>query len=259
MQYDRHKEAIKIFKEIDKSPDKYLIIHYSCESFYDVKDGKTPRITSIAVYNYSSAQTESFSLHKVAERKHIQMDQIESHYDQLEKIMLTEFFTYAKEHQGLKWIHWNMRDINYGFKAIENKFLVLGGKPHIIQDSDKIDLSRLLIQCYGVNYIDHPRMEKLLEYNNISAKDFLSGQLEAEAFNNKKYVKLHMSTLRKVDVFSNILTRAINGKLKVKSTWKDIYGISFQGVYNYLIEKWWFQLIWTIVTLVLGALMGKYL
>ena len=99
MQYDKHKKAEKILKTIDKNPEMYLVIHYSCESFYDITDGRTPRITSIAVYNFESAQTDSFSLHKIAERKHINLSEIEDKYDQLEKQMLTEFFKYAKEHK----------------------------------------------------------------------------------------------------------------------------------------------------------------
>ena len=175
MQYEKHREARKIFAEIDKNPQNFLIIHYSCESFYDIKDGHTPRITSIAVYDYSSAQTDSFSLHKVAEKNHISADEIECHYDKLERNMLDEFFNYAKEHQSYTWIHWNMRDINYGFKAIEHRFSVLSGEPYKIADTKKLDLARLLIQCYGVGYIDHPRMEKLLDYNKIKAKDYLTG------------------------------------------------------------------------------------
>ena len=39
MQYDKHKKACEVFAEIDKNPENYLIIHYSCESFYDIGDG----------------------------------------------------------------------------------------------------------------------------------------------------------------------------------------------------------------------------
>lgn len=173
MQLDIHKKACEIFKEIDRNPENYLIIHYSCESFYDITDGRTPRITSIAVYSYNSAQTDSFSIHKTAEKQHISIDEIEGKYDELEKTMLDEYFQFVKEHKGKKWIHWNMRDINYGFKAIEHRYEVLGGTPELINDADKYDLSRLLIQKYGVNYIDHPRMESLIAYNNIKAKDYL--------------------------------------------------------------------------------------
>ena len=67
MQHTRHIKACQLFKEIGNNPKNYLIIHYSCESFYDIQDGHTPRITSIAVYDYATAQTDSFSIHKLAE------------------------------------------------------------------------------------------------------------------------------------------------------------------------------------------------
>ena len=257
MQYDKHKKACEIFKSIDRNPENYLIIHYSCESFYDILDGRTPRITSIAIYSYNTAQTDSFSIHKTAEKMHICMDEIEAEYDALEKNMLDEYFKFIKEHQGKKWIHWNMRDINYGFKAIEHRYEVLGGDPYIINDVDKYDLSRLLIQKYGVDYIEHPRMESLLKFNGIKPKDYLKGAEEASAFANKEYIRLHQSTLRKVDVFANILNRAIQGTLKVRSKWHDIYGISLQGIFEYSQTRWWTRLMKSIILLVLGAVLGK--
>lgn len=259
MQNDKHKNAIKTLKEIDNNPSNYLIIHYSCESFYDITDGHTPRITSIAIYSYSTAQTDSFSIHKTAEKEHVDFDKIEAKYDEIERIMLDDFFEYVREHKNYKWIHWNMRDINYGFKAIEHRYEVLGGTPVLIEDSNKIDLSRLFIQCYGVNYIDHPRMEKLIQLNGIQAKNYLKGADEATAFVNKEYIKLHQSTLRKVDVFSDLLNRAIQGTLKVKSGWKDMYGISIQGILYFCRDKWWMQLIVNIILLVLGGLIGVIL
>lgn len=259
MQHTRHNNARKLFSEIDLNPQNYLIIHYSCESFYDIKDGHTPRITSIAVYAYATAQTDSFSIHKVAEKSHIQISDIELHYDELEKKMLDEFFAYAKEHSNFFWIHWNMRDINYGFKAIEHRYSVLGGIPYNIPDEKKIDLAHQLINCYGVGYAGHPRMEKLLEQNDIKAKDYLNGSQEAAAFANKEYVKLHMSTLRKVDVFSNILNRAINNTLKVNSKWTEIYGISIQGILNYCKDTWWIQILWTFISMVIGAVIGEFI
>ena len=47
MQHTRHIKARQLFKEIGNNPQNYLIIHYSCESFYDIQDGHTPCITSI--------------------------------------------------------------------------------------------------------------------------------------------------------------------------------------------------------------------
>jgi len=259
MQFEKHKKAVELLKEIDRNPENYLIIHYSCESFYGIEDGHTPRITSIAVYSYYSAQTDSFSIHKIAEKANVLPDEIEEQYDKLERSMLDDFYAYVKEHKTMKWLHWNMRDINYGFKAIEHRYEVLGGSPVLIEDANKIDLARLFVQCYGVNYIEHPRLQSICDYNHITQKDFLSGSDEAKAFTDKEYVKLHRSTLRKVDIFSNLLNRAINGTLKVKSKWWEIYGISPQGIYESVTSKWWFQLIWTMVSLVLGAIVGHYI
>lgn len=102
-------------------------------------------------------------------------------------------------------------------------------------------------------------MEKLLELNNIKPRDYLSGANEAEAFKNKEYIKLHRSTLRKVDVFNNLMTRSIQNKLKTQSKWYDVYGISAQGVFEYCKNKWWIQLFVWILALVLGAILGNLL
>lgn len=257
MQYTRHKNARKILYKIDVNPQNYLIIHYSCESFYNIKDGHTPRITSIVVYDYKTAQTDSFSIHKMAEVSSIENSEIEINYDKLEKSMLNEFFEFAKTHQKYFWIHWNMRDINYGFKAIEHRFSVLGGTPYKIPDSNKIDLARLLVDCYGKGYADHPRMKNLMDQNKITGKDYLTGKEEASAFEDREYVKLHMSTLRKADVFANFLNRAINNTLKVNSKWTEIYGMSIQGIFIFCKDTWWIQLIWTIISMILGALVGE--
>ena len=102
-------------------------------------------------------------------------------------------------------------------------------------------------------------MERLLEKNDIKAKDYLSGPQEAEAFANHEYVKLHMSTLRKVDVFANLLNRAINNTLKVNSKWTEIYGVSIQGIINFCKDTWWIQIIWTLVSMILGALISEFI
>lgn len=80
-----HKKAKKQINSFYDNDSHSFIIHYSCESFYDIKDGKTPRITSIAVKYLDTGQTKSFSIHKVAELEAIPFSQIIDNYDQLEK------------------------------------------------------------------------------------------------------------------------------------------------------------------------------
>jgi hypothetical protein len=104
------------------------VIHYSCESFYDRPEGRSPRVTSIAVRRLDSGQTLSFSIHKVAEEQKIGFNEIEAQYDKLERKMLDEFYSHVGSHRGMKYLHWNMRDINYGFAAIDHRYKVFGGK-----------------------------------------------------------------------------------------------------------------------------------
>ena len=252
----KYKKAKKTLEDLYDNPNHVLIIHYSCESFYDIKEGRTPRITSIAVRYLRSAQTKSFSIHKVAEIKNLTLAEIENHYDTLEKQMLTEYFDFLKEHKDFKWVHWNMRDINYGFEALENRFIVLGGQPFQLNDDNKIDIARVLIEKYGVQYIGHPRLTKLLEKNDISAKNLLNGDEEAKAFDNKEYVKLHQSTLRKVDVIDSILKRSVESDLKTNATIRQIYGLTPQGIYELIKDHWLWSLIISIIMLFLGWLLS---
>lgn len=249
---NRHKKGKHTIAELNDSPSHVLIIHYSCESFYDIKDGKTPRITSIAVRYLKSAQTKSFSIHKVAERNRVSIGDITNHYDQLESEMLREFFEFVYEHKDYRWIHWNMRDINYGFEAIENRFRVLGGAPTTIIDEKKFDIARILIDKYGVAYVGHPRLLKLMEINHITPKDLLTGDEEAKAFENKEFVKLHQSTLRKVDIIHDIINRAAEEKLKTKAKLFDIYGISPQGIFELAKDNWILSLIFAVIGLFIG-------
>lgn len=170
--------------------------------------------------------------------------------------MLKDFFKFAKDHKSYDWIHWNMRDINYGFQALEHRYEVLGGRPYIISNHKKFDLAKTLINIYSPNYCAHPRLESITDINHISRKNFLSGKEEAEAFDNKEFVKLHQSTLRKVDVINNIFERQMDGNLKTRATWRDIYGLSGQGVLELIQSNYKAFLAWTALVTIVGALLG---
>lgn len=237
----RRKSTLQRMEQLFENRITTLVIHYSCESFYNKTDGKTSRITSIAVRNFDSGQTESFSIHQVAERQKIEFSEITNHYDELEKQMLEDFFEFVKIKQHCDWIHWNMRDVNYGFTAIEHRFKVLGGTPITISEDKKFDLSRALINLYGRHYIENPKFESIITKNNITKKDFLNGEKEAKAFDDKEFVKLHRSTLRKVDSLANIFERTLNNELKTNASWFDQRGYSFPVLIEFVKAHWIFS------------------
>lgn len=251
--FKKRREARRSFEELNSKRDKYIVLHYSCESFYDIKDGRTPRVTSIAARNFSTGQTSSFSIHKSAEQLGVKPNEIIQRYDQLERHMLDEYFDFIKSRHGYSFIHWNMRDINYGFQAIEHRYKVLGGEPFVIDDTRKFDLARELINQFGPGYAPHAqsgRLHSLMELNRITARDAMTGQQEADAFDAGEYVKLHQSTLRKVDVMSNILERVLDGSIKTTATWRERTGFHPAVLVEVLKEHWVWSLLGGLVAVI---------
>lgn len=247
----KQKTSRSVIYRLFEDASNVWVTHYSCESFYDRTDGRSPRITSIAVRKLDSGQTVSFSIHQIAELDGIDLSGITEHYDALERKMLDEFFAHVGSHRGMKYLHWNMRDINYGFAAIEHRYRVLGGEPpFIIPDENKFDLARLLIDVYGVGYTGHPRLTTLLEKNKIQPRDFLNGASEAEAFEQGNYVGLHQSTLRKVDMLANIAGRAQDRSLKTNTTRWEMHGGRVRTFINFAAESRPFQLTTGIASIV---------
>lgn len=239
------------------------VIHYSCESFY-ASDGQSPlakstRVTSISVRNLKSGQTKTWSIHKSAElnkkldelSEMIQTDaalaaqgkdseaqrailttRINKILDPLELDMLQGYFSFLHNRSESTYVHWNMRDDKYGFSALEHRFRVLGGNPVILQDNRKFDLCRELVTLFGDRYAPHTspkgrkgRLMSVIELNKITDTDALHGAEEAAAFINGEFIKLQQSTLRKVDVLSNIFDRTHDKSLKTEASFTDKYGI----------------------------------
>jgi hypothetical protein len=90
-------------------------------------------------------------------------------------------------------------------------------------------------------------MARLMEKNGIKAIDFLDGPGEAEAFEKREFVKLHQSTLRRVDIISNILERVIDGTLKTDANWRDRTGIHPAALIEFSVKHWIFSLIALVV------------
>lgn len=262
----RVRERSKCRKRLNEIYDEAInayLIHYSCESFY-APDAKSPlehstRVTSIAVRNLKSGQTKTWSIHKSAELNNqlqnlsklikenaplatqdeiSQTQQADSTahireiLNPLEFDMLKGYFSFLGDHSDSTYIHWNMRDDNYGFSALEHRFRVLGGNPVMLQDNKKFDLARELITLFGKRYAAHTsskgrkgRLMSVIELNRIADADALQGAEEAAAFVNGEFIKLQQSTLRKVDVLANIFDRTHDKSIKTEASFSDKYGI----------------------------------
>jgi len=253
---DEREEGLNQLKDILKDKNKSLIIHYSCESFI-TSHGNTPRITSICIRYLGTAQTKSFSIHLQAQFDKKDFNNLtDLDYDELEKKMLDDFYKFAERHKDFKWVHWNMRDSNYGFDAIANRFRILGGKAFEIDEDRKYDFPRILGKIYTYGYEKNKpdgRLLNLATRNNISTIDALKGIDESTAFDNKEYLKLHKSTLRKVDLIDSLIDRTDKNELKVCLKKKYIYGLTIPGIIEIVKNNWILVLIWTVLFYIIGA------
>ncbi len=164
----------------------------------------------------------SFSIHLIAEEKHVERDKIESHYDSLEGEMLGRFYAFVSDNPDARWIHWNMSNINYGFETLSHRYRVLTGKeaPRI-PDSRRYNLSTLIMAKYGSDCVDDPKMAKLMDLNGGKHRDFLSGADEVKAFQDKEFIKLHKSTMSKTYWFQKMYLRLLDNSIKTqRSNWK---------------------------------------
>jgi hypothetical protein len=249
----KRKRALQKVNSLHEKRDHVLVVHYSCESFFDRPDGLSPRTTSIAVLHLSSRQTSSFSLHLVAEREGLSLETASKvELDSIEKKMLSEFFDLVKSRDRHLWLHWNMRDSTYGFQALVQRARVLSisaGKCVPPNDDRLYDLSNIIHDIYSSRYAEHPRLAKLIEQNGFSTRNFLSGADEAAAYENKEFVNLHYSTLAKVNIFSKILECQIDETLKTRARRRDIFGNRGAWFVMAARDHWVITLIGVAVTL----------
>ena len=206
-------EAKEVLKTIANNKHNYSTIHYSCQSICGT--GLIPKITSIAISNIHTWQAESFSIHISAHSLKISPEDIPENYDKVEADMLRRYFEYLKTSEETQFVHWNMRDCDYGFHAIELRGrLLCPDAVFKLPNERKVDLSRLITKLYGQEL----EFKSLIEYNYPLPRYFMEGKEEAIAFDKGEYVRLYQSTSIKAVNISKLLDLAINRELKTNAT-----------------------------------------
>jgi hypothetical protein len=251
MRITKHEAASRLLREIAEKPAQHCAIHYSSEGFGG-------RVAAIAIRNLGSEQEKSFSVSLAAQKKKIPPERVAEHFDGLEGCMLEEYFEYLQSHDECKYIHWNMRNVYFGFYALEHRFEALSGKKaYELPNERKIDLASLLCRKYGNRYIGHPRLKKLLDKNGVEPKGFLDGLAETEAIARGDYAAASMSALAKVDAFAEIAEMAAEGSLKTEARWRDMYGLTASGALAAMRATWYGTALLAILSALAGAAISK--
>jgi hypothetical protein len=110
-----------------------------------------------------------------------------------------------------------MRDITYGFEAIEHRYTVLGGTPVKIPGNQRIDLARTLIDIHGTGYIEAPPLENLAKLNKLATAGLLMGMAEADAFTTGDYAGVQRSAIGKTRLLYDLLHLVHDKTLKTRA------------------------------------------
>jgi hypothetical protein len=208
----------EFIREIKRHPDRFYIIHYSCQSLYDDNERLSPRITSIAAMHLATEQTVSFSTHAIAEELGISRDQVLNRFDDIERDLLSKFAEFIRDRRDRYWIHWNMRNLTYGFEHIEHRYRTLHHQDApSVPIERRLNLNDMLSDRYGSDYCTDPKMHCLMELNGGIHRFFLKGEEEVEAFKNLEFIRMHNSTLCKVGFFKSAIQRMVRGQLRTQS------------------------------------------
>ncbi len=224
--YKRRKAGLKKVRSLLNEPEHVWFIHYSCESFYNKEEPFSSRISSIAVRRLSDGLTHVYSISREASFQRLTPSQIsDEQYALLEKSLLDNFYQFLKQETSEScrtrtFIHWRMKSDEFGFSALDHRYHLLGIKnAYRVKDENKVDLSRLLADIYGEDYVEKPCLTSLVHKNGFTLKDYLTGAEESLRFEQKKFEEIHRSTKRKVSLFELILKAIDNRELKTNASW----------------------------------------
>ncbi|EMW3574791.1 hypothetical protein ACVSUJ_21095 [Yersinia enterocolitica] len=243
-------DSRQFIKSVKLKPENFYIIHYSCQNLNDENEALSPRITSIAINHYTTGQSVSYSTHSISEELRIPRNDVLQRFDEVELELLTQFYNFIKERRDKFWVHWNMRNLTFGFEHLKHRYRVLGGTdPCDIAVEQRLNLNDLIADRYGTNYAKHPKMLSLMEQNGGKHRDFLDGKEEVDAFERKEFLRMHNSTLSKVGFFSSSMRKLVNGKLITTSKG---FGVKLEKLFESRTAKT-IGLIATLLTIIVGV------
>jgi hypothetical protein len=214
----RQKTARETLKTLFAYPATVYAVHYACQSLKAQGPLASARVGAIAVRQLSTGQVTPFSIADVAERNRLAVSDIAPNLDLIEQRVLEGFFEFVRMNRQARFIHWNMRDNQFGFGALEHRLIVLGGTPDTVLETNRFDLARLMEDLYGADYATgRGKMEAIARLNGMVSSGYLNGAQEAAALEAGAYRDVANSTQAKVRIISDVAEAAHDRTLKTEA------------------------------------------
>jgi len=222
--------AAKNLKKLVEDPSQVFCVHYSQSQTYDDDYGNiSPIITAIVIKSMDEKTDKQFAIHFEADKAGIPKDQIQDSYRELEMRMLKSYNDFVKRHNQCLWVHWDMKNIHFGFEAIKHRYEKIFenlSDYSEIASSNKQNVRLALEGMYGEKFASGPdKMKSLIALNNggINEPNYLSQELESSEFESKNFKGVIDSVDCKVEFLKKAVKKLVDRKLSVQT--KNWYAI----------------------------------
>lgn len=250
--------AVFNLRKLTEDPSKVLFIHYSLSNTFDDDDygSISPIITSIVIKSLDGQIDQQFAIHFEADKADIPIDEIQYSYRDLELRILKAYNDFVRRHRECNWIHWDMKNIHFGFEAIKHRYEKIFGNLNDYNEipiNNKKNLRDIIEGMYGENFVDGPDALKALlicNSGNIDNNSYLSSDIESTEFEHKNFTNVIKSVDLKVDFIRKTTRRLIQKSLNVPN--KNYYAIFVDTVNHPVIA--FIGLMSTIAGLILAVL-----
>ncbi|WP_338812709.1 hypothetical protein V9L05_15195 [Bernardetia sp. Wsw4-3y2] len=220
--WKNRKISFETLNQITREHSQVLCIHYSYSNTYDDEYGDiSPIITTIVIQSLDEQIYKQFAIHLEANKAGITKDQIQDSYMDLELRVLTQYNNFVKRNKACYWIHWDMKDMSFGFEAIKHRyeklFENLSEYCEIPVNNCK-NLSKIIEGSYGENFAEGPDTLKSLmleNSKNIDCNKYLGLREESIEFEKKNFTTVADSVDLKVKFMSIALNRLKDKKLVI--------------------------------------------
>jgi hypothetical protein len=219
MSYLSFSTTLRELKSMRDDGASVFAVHYACESIYK-QPSEPPAISAIALAAVFSSAAKIYSV----------MDRENNG----ERYVLESFYTFLRDNQDARLVHWNMNSADFGFQAIANRYVrVCGNEPPCKHaDGQLIDLDELIGLGHGRDFADHPKLINITKLNDFRTQYFLSGKEESELFEKKDYARIRRSVGEKAAILGYLARRLVDGTLETRNGGQrlDFAGSSIDSV-----------------------------
>lgn len=216
----RQADDLRMLRAAYRSREAIFSIHYACQNLNDVASAPAA-VSCISFCDLHTGAVQAFGFANVGTK--------DTSADEREKQILESAFKFMRDHSEARWLHWKMSRPEYGFQALADRLVWIGGTQPAVPPADRRhDLDSLISDRYGADYAPHPRLPNLIARNGLASRYARWGAEEPALVDRGDFTGVQQSASEKVRLLAEVFERMIDGRLQTTGSAGEV---EFAGEY----------------------------